>query len=507
MRSPSARFAGARFVGATSLLLLALATAFYAVPFPWPANRFDDGISVVAAQRILRGDVPYVDFQTLYTPGGYYLVAAAFRAFGTTYDVASRLDGVLMAVQAWLAWHVSTRVSGSRFVGLLGFAAGLAFSHPFPSISLGLVAVMVAARAARQESAALGVAAGAVAGLAAWFRQDFGFAAAVAVAAALWSGTRGTTAVRLGRAAAAGAASAVVLALLLSPAIVSAPSRLFDGLVMNPAATVPFRAWPGGAFAVFREKWIFGSVALLAFVGGTLGLARVFAKPNPSNATLVGVAALTLWALRYLCLRPETHHLVPAGILVGVFGVAALPRACVPRLAAFAVCAAAVLVPTSRAAGARVLHALGRRDRGMATLGATLPGSETLWLPAAEIESYRGLVERVRAIVPPGEPFLSACDRHDRIHDQDLLLYFVADRPAVPFDWHFDPGVTTREDVQRGIVDDCRRAGVRLVVRFHSWSSGTPTVGPPGAHVLDDWIAAEFAKSDTFGRYEVWTRR
>ncbi len=448
-----------------------------------------------------------MDFQTLYAPGRYYLVAAALRVFGATYDVASRLDFTLMALQAWLAWHVAARLSGSRFVALLGFAAGLAFSYPIPALSLALVAVLVAARAARGIGFGLVVAAGAVAGVAAWFRQDFGFAAALAVAAALWTGTSAPVSTRLARAAVAGLASAVVLALLLSHALVSAPSRLYEGLVTNPAATVPFRSSPAGAAAVFDEHWHFGAIAVLAFVGGALGAARAFLRPDARNAALVGVSVLTLWALRYLCLRPEEHHLVPAGILVAALGATAMPQACLPRLAAFAVCAAAVFVPLRREVGARVAHLLGRRDRAVATLGATLPGSSTLWLPADEIDSYRRLVDRVRALVPPGEPFFSACSRHDRIHDQDLLLYFVADRPAVPFDWHFDPGVTTREDVQRGIVADCVRAKMNVIVRYRSASSDLPSSGPEGSLVLDDWIAGEFAKSESIGRYEIWTRR
>jgi len=497
-----------RFLAPLSLLLLAVALAFYFAPFPWPANRFDAGIDVVAARRILRGDVPYVDFQTLYTPGRYYVVAAAFRAFGATYDVASRVDAVLMALEAWLAWHLAARIASSRFVALLAFGAGLAFSYPIPALALGFVAVMTAARAARGGGFALVVAAGAVAGLAAWFRQDFGFAAAVAVAATLWVGTTERTSVRLARVATAGLTSAAVLALLLLPALLAAPARLFEGLVTNPAATVPYRSSPDGALAVFHESWVFGAVALFALVGGALGLAGVFRRPDPSRAALVGTAALALWALRYLCLRPEAHHLAPAGILVGVMGVAALPRSCLLRCVAFFVCAATICAPLRVAAGARVAHFFDRRDRDNASLGDdVLSGASTLYLPATEIDSYRRLVARVRELVAPGRPFLSACTRHDRIHDQDLLLYFVADRPATAFDWHFDPGVTTREDVQRRLIADCVRDDVRVIVRFRSTSSEEPPNVPEGSHLLDEWIASHFAKSETIGRYEIWLRR
>ena len=496
-----------RFAGPHSLLLLAIAAAYHFAPFAWPVNRFDGGIVVVAAQRILRGELPYVDFQTLYTPGHPYLTAAAFRVFGVLYDMASRLDFALMALQAWLAWHVAARLAGSRFVALLAFAAGLAFSYPYPSLSVAFVALMMADRALRLGGWGRAALAGALAGIAAWFRQDVGFAAALAVSVVLWTGTSGASSVRLARAAVAGGAAALALALLLAPAIVLAPSHLWDGLVANPAATVPFRNAQGGLAAVFEQEWFFGAVAVFALAGGVLGIARAIGHPGPKNALLAGLAVLALWELRYLCLRPETHHLVPAGLLVGILGVTALPRWCLLRLTAFAVCAAAIAAPLARSAAARAAQALGRRSASLATLGDTLPGSSTLFLPASDAETYRRLVTRLRELVPSGGAFLSACERHDRIHDQDLLLYFAADRRAVPFDWHFDPGITTREDVQRGIVADCERAGVGVVVRYAGPAHDALPAAPGGSQVLDEWIAASFRSAETFGRYEVMVRR
>jgi hypothetical protein len=136
-----------------------------------------------------------------------------------------------------------------------------------------------------------------------------------------------------------------------------------------------------------------------------------------------------------------------------------------------------------------------------------LPGARTLHLDATEVDDYRRLVRRLRELVPPGRSFLSACPRHDSVYDQDLVLYLAVGRPAVPFDWHFDPGVTTREDVQRRIVADCVRADIRVIVRYDSPSSDASAPAPDGSHVLDEWIASEFAKSETIGRYEVWTKR
>jgi hypothetical protein len=51
---------------------------------------YDEGIVLLGADRVLRGDVPYRDFWTLYGPATFYLPAAAFRLFGETVLVELR---------------------------------------------------------------------------------------------------------------------------------------------------------------------------------------------------------------------------------------------------------------------------------------------------------------------------------------------------------------------------------------------------------------------------------
>jgi hypothetical protein len=467
-------------------------------------SRLDAGIGVVAAQRILRGELPYVDFQTLYTPGRYYLYAGAFRVFGETFDVATGVDALSKALQAWLAWHLAARLSGSRLLALLAFAAGLGFSHAYPSLAIAFVAVLVAARAAADGRRALVAAAGAAAGVAAWFRQDIGFAAALAVAATLWAGTAGPLPARARRVALAAASAAGALGLLLLPAILAAPARLWQGLVTNPAATVPHRN--ESVFAVFSAEWVYLAVTLVALAGGVAGLVRGLRSPGRENALAAGAAVLALWSVNYCALRPDAHHVIPAGIMAGVVGGSLLPRRLRLRTIGWSICGAAVLVACGRATLVRASVVTGRRRPTSEPIGDVVPGARTLYFAADEVASYRRLVARVRELVPPDRTFLSACRRHDVVLDQDLVLYFAAGRPAAPYDWHFDPGITTREDVQRGIVADCERARIDVIVRLGGSERDAP-VQSAGSRLLDDWIAAQFAPAEAIGRYEIWTRR
>jgi hypothetical protein len=317
-------------------------------------------------------------------------------------------------------------------------------------------------------------------------------------------GTPGAVSVRVRRTALAAASGAATFAALLLPAIVAAPARLWQGLVTNPAATVPHRN--DGLVAILHAEWVYVAVNLVALAGGAIALVRGLRRPGPGNALTAGAAVLGLWAANYCVLRPDAHHVIPAGIMAGVLGGSVFPRRAGIRAAAWTLCAAAILVACGRATAVRVSVLTGHRRPTSEPVGDVVPGARTLYFAAAEVASWRRLVARVRELVPPDRTFLSACRRHDVIHDQDLVLYFAAGRPAVAYDWHFDPGITTREDVQRGIVEDCERARIDVIVR-HGGPAADDDVGPAGSRLLDDWISAHFAPAEEIGRYEIWTRR
>src|SRR4051794_31997218 len=72
--------------------------AYFLIDINRGMNRFDEGVPVYGASRILNGDVPYRDFwMTGYGPGESYVLALLFRLFGPSiyverlWDIAVRL--------------------------------------------------------------------------------------------------------------------------------------------------------------------------------------------------------------------------------------------------------------------------------------------------------------------------------------------------------------------------------------------------------------------------------
>ncbi len=523
-RPPSATDGGPRVLGLPSLALLAIAVAWHAAPFPWPTNRFDTGIQLCGADLVAAGKTPYADFQTLYTPGAYYLKALAFAVFGRAFDVHSYVDFAVMGVQSWVAWHLAARLTGGRVRALIAFAAGLAFPYPYPSLLLGMTAILAAVRPVSAPPMRRALLAGAIAGVAGWFRQDFGAVAAIsaAIAAASTTGRQsdgGPAPLPLPRRvavfAATGAAAAATLLILLAPGLMRNAHGVWQGLVVNPLATVGFRDESHTFGAVSAANPHFLVIAVLAGVAGAAGVlaalapgtARRLFHRSADVGLVAGTGILALWSLRYLLLRAETHHLVPAALTAAAVAGLTLRGGCLsllPSVAAIVACGTAVVLPLVRQARSRAAEWTGRRDAGLVTLSAALPDAATFHLKEQDARDWSRVVGALRCLKSQGAIVLSASARHDRIHDQDLVLYFALGQLPPVFDYHFDPGVTTRDDVQRGIVADAERAGVDVVVLYDSKDGAPPAATPMP---LDAWIASTFRpRGLRIGRYEIRVR-
>lgn len=503
--------------------LAVISLAYFAIHLPWPGNLYDIGVRVAHAMRLLAGETPYVDFQTLYTPGEWYTVAAAFELLGYDYQSLVHLHVLLLAGNAWFGWWVARRLGAPHLLALLPFAAGLAFTYPYQSLLCAYTALVVAAGGTGTAGWRRVLAVGVLAGICGYLRQDnggvlaFAVMATVAVRRPADATTGPITRDSLVRALGVGAVAAGVLALLLSPGLLHDPRAVLDGILLNPAATGPYRStdapW-SEMFSFTRGMWdlvgILSMAAGIAAVATALPWVRRRMHESIDVPLLVGLGVLSAWGVRYYILRPDSHHLVPAALVLTITVTGLRWRGNDGMWVRAGLCAVAAMVtagPLFHESTSRIRHLLGRRPITVEQVGPVSPTCSTLWLQPDHARAYREVIRTLRELTDEGEPFLSALDRHDRIHSQDLVLHFAADRPPAVFDYHFDPGVTTEPDIQQGVIDDAEQADIRVVVRYRPGLGRLPEGFEPGALLLDEWIEREYAEYAKFGRYAIWLRK
>ncbi|HEX3103450.1 MAG TPA: glycosyltransferase family 39 protein, partial [Terriglobales bacterium] len=141
----------------------------------------DEGIVLQGADRILRGEVPYRDFFSFYTPGSFYLVAALFKVFGNSFLAARTSIAAVGAGCSVITYLLSRRVC-SRKIALLAAAFtmtnGVAYRflvlHNWYSTFFACLTIFAAVKLLESQKPTWGFATGSLAALTILIEQSKG---------------------------------------------------------------------------------------------------------------------------------------------------------------------------------------------------------------------------------------------------------------------------------------------------------------------------------------------
>jgi len=433
---------------------------------PVGIDDLDEGYFVQQALRILHGQVPYRDFESLYTPGLQYLHAAIFGALGGPYLLAPRALSLICRVAVAVLLYLLARpvVKQPIWAGLPGAVILLGFDpapdlwepHPgWPSTTLALLATWCVAHSTTPRWL---LGSGLAAGAAYAFKQNAG--------------------------------ALILLALVLH---------------LRRRALLPLLG-----FALVTVVWL---VPLLAAIGGRLDLlgpfvgainaAALFAGPEqtiaiPAACVVAGLVSLHEPRVRWYlvagtCLlgtqypRADTLHLVWSTPVLLVVGAAFLSRIRT-ELALAAVAVTMLLCEPSFRSRIDAIR------RGTTSV-IGLPYANGLRTQAQTWSDVLNTVAEIQHRTQPGEPIF--------VYPTSPLLYVLSQRPnATRFD-HFNPGAATPTQIQ-ATIDALEDADVRVLAVSDYWRANW---GPPRENaVLEDWLFSRFRRVANFGAYSVFTR-
>jgi len=249
--------------------------------------------------------------------------------------------------------------------------------------------------------------------------------------------------------------------------------------------------------------------AVRSFRRSSAAPAAVEAPADGWALAFLGVLCLSL--LGYARVRSDMAHIVPAWIPALTLFVALATRLAGPaavrwlRVTAVTVVGLVFVVPSlwlKLLVGAHALF-------GPPMSASDLPRARGLVMSTA-LASLGTAAREVQAVVPAGEPIFVGNARHDRIVLNDVMFYFLAERPSATRYHELHPGVATRHDVQLEIAGELERRRVRWVVlrRDRRVEPGGELFNTPeGAHELDRYIRATFVPVRELGSYSLWQRR
>ncbi len=505
-----------------------------------PPKRFDEGIVVVGAERILHGAIPYRDFAAYYAPGQFYTLAAVFHFFGS-FLLAERIwETVVRFSLCVVVFLVARALVSGRWaylpycVVVLFFGWCWFFGYPVvPAMLCALVGVLLLVRGWPENRPRNLLLAGIAMGLSAFYRQDVGAYAIASgvVALAMMGSGRADEAARWRASLVAGlrplAWFALGACLALAPAAAYfvrklSIAALYADFMVLPRLQLRYRHLPlPSVIPTWRElvagmgladNWFLFYVPIGVFLATAAKLVgRSFRPTGEGRAGRGRFAALllTLFGLLLVitaitrvdilhCLAPT----IPAAILFAAL-LAEWPRRRAWSVQALAICLVVLSVPY-------VLSPVYRWGLGLKLYP---PWSGTSSLPRARFShvpaDQEAAAEYVRSHAPTGSPIFVANSQNQRVAGDDAMFYFLADRPVGTRYEEFEPGVVTKPSVQREIVGELERNHVDWVVLYSGFEASARGLPGPreGSTVLDDFLAGHYEGVARFGRYSILRKR
>ena len=140
-------------------------------------------------------------------------------------------------------------------------------------------------------------------------------------------------------------------------------------------------------------------------------------------------------------------------------------------------------------------------------LGPTPLGAAwtSVYSNADELQALRYL----RTITSSTDPIFVGVKDHSRVFINDLRFYWLAGRPIGARVFQLEARVASEAPVQREIISDLERNGVKCVIIDREQILGDATFlksGYVGSTLLDEYISSHFREEARFGRYAVLTR-
>lgn len=486
-------------------------------------STMEEGFMLVFPERVLKGDVPNVDFLHLYGPGSLDVLAATYWAFGTSLEV-ERTVGLVQHLGIITAIWTLTRAWGRGIALVSALVCTMIVLTPIGltalawngGVAFGLWSVVFALRArhsARPTRWWLG--AGVLGGLALSYRPDLAVAVVLGLGWLLWSERARWKYLVLG--------GVIGLLPMWVHFAVAGPRAAFQGMLFDPVVELrPGRELPmppswnrvEGALQVIGENvapwwglpaprasqqlflW-FVALPIAAFGVLAVGVVAHRRAPLPRTRVLVAASLFGVGLLPQALQRPDSAHLawvsmvtfalVPVAVLeiIGRRRATWTPLARTTGIAAAMALTLLVLCPfyTYRP---YLFHV--RQTIGDAPVGLVVSRGDR-WFPIGDVRTSiatQEVIDDLDRLSTPGQRLLvGPVDLRQTAYSDVFFHHLFPDLDPATYYIEMDPGLANTEG--SSLPDDVASADWLILTRFWSgWIEPNTSIvfGPDDANVV-----------------------
>lgn len=507
--------------------------------------------STIGAERVLRGEIPYRDFWTMYAPGHFYLLALLFCVFGTHALVEALAASLVCAAAGlvcyWLAFNVvGRRIAATACMAIFvaamfntGYFKSLG-SYP-PAIFFVLAALNFMVVYYQTEKLGYLIAAGLAIGAAIAFKHDVGGYTAIATMVGLvgYEFVRPTATAGWARSLFLklsvfyGAVTVVALPVYLFFAVVAGKDLLQD-LIIFPLTDFRFARpehYPGlfelnlygKSFSkALSELFTYISfvMPLALFFCGLIAIVVAARRHRPVHVAL-GVTFSTAYLLHYAAAHVQINtHIISLSVYGALLGLIFLDL--LEHEIGFQGPSLAHLISLGLAGGWFLALATEPVDKAWVdqkhlTAELTSEKGSGLKVSPQLASNYSELIAFVNRNLRPDEHLFIGLHRHDVvIVGANAADYFLLNRPIATRYHEIHPGIADTATVQREIIRDLQAKNVALIIlkRIKTDESldevkrdflrNLPHIG---ATDLDDFIRANYVQVKEIRGNAIWQRK
>jgi len=499
---------------------------------------FDEGIIVVAAQRLLAGEIPYRDFFiVMYPPGQIYVLAGLFKLFSCSL-IAGRIYAVLVSVAIAVAtFFITRKLTKNTLSSIAAYVIMLTSLAPrlgaipapiWPGILLALLTLYLFIVYLERPSLLVITATGLMAGVTFFFRHDIGLSVVAAVFISLLLRLFNVKSIKpiilfvLG-------ALMVTLPWVLYFVNMSAGKDLYDSLIAftfvhAKTATINLPVPCFDLNMIFHKSLYFINVnqfyiPLIAYAWIACLLLSRFFKKRALDARGLGLFALLCFgAITYkeAAVRADPAHLlamIAPAVIISAYIASDAFSAGFRRRAADILKYAVSIVLIFLFALLVVKNTDKYIKNGFTKVfkkDTIKTGFDkgTIYVPADEQSDILGVIKYIKENSALGERIYIGNTAHWKDDfGGSLIIYYLADRlPSTKY-YELLPGLVTDKFVQNETIKSLDSHRVRLLILQDVDVSGIRKQdAPQGSLALDDFIAANYHQVDKMGKFNIYNR-
>jgi len=498
------------------LISLFIITVIYYFPIiNLPPGPFDEGVILVGAERVLKGQIPSRDFFTQYTPGQFYMLAAMFKIFGISI-IAERMYDIAIKSLISLFVFLIIRMFSSNKVALVGWAMSLIWimisafaAYPvYPSILCIYIGIYFLLLYMRHDKLCYVIFSAISIVSAILFRHDLGGPAAIVIALVLMlrritraemSWTPLITYILTGVAAG--------LPVLIYFYLNSTIRFMINDLILYPLDVfIKYQAFPYPLlsrdtlpFYVFPWVMLLGVLTFLIFI-----------RHKVDSAVAYGILLISLVGIVFfnqVRVRSDFIHLLPLAI-TGII-LAPILSSTLPGALSFNTW-------QKRAVFILFLVVFGiTLYRPIIIKYPFLRGSYVVKTVNPDIERAKYLriepdlkktVTYIKDNTSKDEYIYVGAKNHDKVIFNHPIVYFLAERNPATRYHELNPNLT--KTIQEEIVNELKEKSVRLIVLTPGWRY-EPNLSSIDLKIdlLDNYISTHFDLKETYGIFEIWMKK